>query len=129
MTDKEDTKQEIIDNLRLQKVLGMNSLADLVEIQSWTHLFMTKCPILHEEQVREFYYNVDFTEDGSLNTLVGDKSVHLNKEVLGGILEVPREGTRSVVGKLWSQNFANERSKLPNMHCAGIQKKLMKGEY
>ncbi|KAH0761103.1 hypothetical protein KY290_017176 [Solanum tuberosum] len=129
-TDKKDTKHEIVDNLHLQKVLGgrvfnptiimkpgMNSLADLVEIQSWTHLFMTKCPILHEEQVREFYYNVDFTEDGSLNTLVGDKSVHLNIEVLGGILEVPREGTRSVVGKICSQNFANECSKLPDAPC------------
>ncbi|KAK4733854.1 hypothetical protein R3W88_008115 [Solanum pinnatisectum] len=73
---------------------------------------MTKFPILHKEQVREFYYNVEFTEDGSLNTLVGDKSFHLNEEVLGEILEVPREGTRSVVEKLGS-----------------IQKKLMKGEY
>ncbi|KAK4731299.1 hypothetical protein R3W88_024287 [Solanum pinnatisectum] len=80
----------------------MNSLADLVEIQSWTHLFMTKFPIMHEEQVREFYYNVEFTEDGSLNMMVGDKMVHLNEELLGEILEVPREGIRSVVGKLYT---------------------------
>ncbi|KAH0725512.1 hypothetical protein KY284_001377 [Solanum tuberosum] len=65
---KEDTKQDIFNNLRVQKVLGgrvfdptilkkpgMNSLADLVEIQSWTHLFMTKAPVMHEDQVREFY--------------------------------------------------------------------------
>ncbi|KAK4713612.1 hypothetical protein R3W88_019519 [Solanum pinnatisectum] len=107
----------------------MNSLADIVEIQSWTHLFMTKFPILHKEQVREFYYNVEFTEDGSLNTLVGDKSVHLNEELLGKILDVPRKGTTSVVEKPCSQNFANECSKHPDMHHVDIQKKLMKGEY
>ncbi|KAH0765385.1 hypothetical protein KY285_001256 [Solanum tuberosum] len=70
-----------------------------------------------------------FNEDGSLHTLVGDKRIHLNEELLGVILELPREGIRSVAGKLCTKHFANECSKLPDMHCAGIQKKLMKGEY
>ncbi|KAG5579770.1 hypothetical protein H5410_050397, partial [Solanum commersonii] len=98
---------KIVDNLRLHEVLGrrvfnpeiiakpgMNSLADLVEIQSWTHIFMTKSPFLHEEQVREFYYNIFFSEDGNLNTL-----------------------------------FVKECSKFPDMHRAGVQKKLIKREY
>ncbi|KAH0714930.1 hypothetical protein KY284_007835 [Solanum tuberosum] len=55
--------------------------------------------------------------------------MHLNEELLGKILEVPREGTRSVVGKFCTKQFAKECSKLPDMHCAVIQKKLMKGEY
>ncbi|KAH0784182.1 hypothetical protein KY290_003780 [Solanum tuberosum] len=55
--DKEVNKQAIIDNLHLQKVLeervfdteiltkpGMGSLADLVELQSWSHLFMKNLP-------------------------------------------------------------------------------------
>ncbi|KAH0632621.1 hypothetical protein KY284_035407 [Solanum tuberosum] len=58
---------------------GMDSLADLVEIQSWTHLFMTKSPVLHEKKVREFNYNVEFTDDGSLNTWVGNESLHLDE--------------------------------------------------
>ncbi|KAG5600717.1 hypothetical protein H5410_032087, partial [Solanum commersonii] len=79
--DQEVNKQTIVDNLRLHKVLGgrvfnteiltnlgMDSLTDLVELQLWTHLFITKSHILHEEQVREFYYNVEFAENGSLNT-------------------------------------------------------------
>ncbi|KAK4716101.1 hypothetical protein R3W88_014439 [Solanum pinnatisectum] len=102
----------------------MNLLADLVEIQSWTHMFMTKSPVMHEDQVMEFYYNVEFNEDGILQTLVGDKRMHLNEELLGEILEVPREGIRSVAGKLCTQHFANKCSKLPDMHRAGIQKKL-----
>ncbi|KAH0714995.1 hypothetical protein KY284_007900 [Solanum tuberosum] len=131
--DKEVSKQTIVDNLRLQKYLGgrvfdpeiitkpgMDSLADLMEIQSWNHLFMTKSPILHEEKIREFYYNVNFADDDSRNTLMENKSLHL---------EVPREGTRSVVGKYCTKKFAKEYSKLPDMHCADIQKKLMKGEY
>lgn len=28
---------------------GMDSLYDLVEIPSWSHLFKTKSPVLHEE--------------------------------------------------------------------------------
>ena len=59
--------QEIVDNLRKQAVLagrffdmgiinltGMDSLHDMVEIQSWMHLFNKKSPILYEEEVREF---------------------------------------------------------------------------
>ncbi|KAH0746097.1 hypothetical protein KY285_007754 [Solanum tuberosum] len=99
---------------------GMDSLADFVEIQSWNHLFMTKSPILHEEKVREFYYNVNFADDGNLNTMMGNKSLHL---------ELPKEGTRFVVGKYYTKKFAKEYSKLPDMHHADIQKKLMKGEY
>ncbi|KAK4730166.1 hypothetical protein R3W88_023154 [Solanum pinnatisectum] len=79
--DHGESKQSIVNNLRLKKVLegrvfdpdiitkhGMNSLYDIVEIQSWTHLFQTKSPVLHEEEVREFYYNIEFEKDGSLNT-------------------------------------------------------------
>ncbi|KAH0665471.1 hypothetical protein KY285_026677 [Solanum tuberosum] len=53
--DHGESQQSIVNNLRLQKVLGgrvfdpdiitkygMNSLYDLVEIQSWTYLFQTK---------------------------------------------------------------------------------------
>ncbi|KAG5630596.1 hypothetical protein H5410_002313 [Solanum commersonii] len=94
----------------------MNSLVDLMEIQSWTHLFMTKSPIMHEDQVREFYYNMKFNEDGSLHMMVGDKKVHLNEKMLWEILEVPREEIKSVVGKLCTKHFANECSKLLDMH-------------
>ncbi|KAG5605623.1 hypothetical protein H5410_027115 [Solanum commersonii] len=62
---------------------GMNSLCDLMEIQSWTHLFQIKSLVLHEEEVREFYYNIEFEEDGSINTRVGDKSLHLTEDLLG----------------------------------------------
>ncbi|KAH0738358.1 hypothetical protein KY290_037063 [Solanum tuberosum] len=108
---------------------GMNSLHDLVEIQSWTHLFQTKSPVLHEEKVRKFYYNIEFEEDGSINTRVGDKSLHLTEELLGQVLGVPREGTRSVVGKTCNVEFVKECSKIPNTRHAGIQKKFIKGEY
>ncbi|KAH0765233.1 hypothetical protein KY285_001104 [Solanum tuberosum] len=107
----------------------MSSLADVVEIQSWTHLFMNHSPILHEEQVREFYYMVEFTEDGSLNTQVWDIIFHLNEERLGEILNVPREGIRSMVGQSYIKSFAKECGKLSKMNCAGIPKKLLKGDY
>ncbi|KAH0734873.1 hypothetical protein KY285_010580 [Solanum tuberosum] len=70
-----------------------------------------------------------FAEDGSLNTLVGNESLHLDEALLEKILEVPREGTRSLVGKSYTRQFVKECSKLPDMCLAGVQKKLMKGEY
>ncbi|TMW91242.1 hypothetical protein EJD97_014581 [Solanum chilense] len=54
--------------------------------------FQPKVPILHEEEVRKFYYNIQFQEDGSVNTRVNDISVHLDETLLGKILRVPRDG-------------------------------------
>ena len=84
--------QEVVDSLRNQAVLagrvfdmgiitlyGMDSLHDMVEIQSWIHLFNRKSPILHEEQMREFYYNVQFKEDVSILTRVNDIAVYLDE--------------------------------------------------
>ena len=64
--DESVNMQEVVDSLRKQAVLarrvfdmgiitlpGMDSLHDMVEIQSWLHLFNRKSPILHEEEVRE----------------------------------------------------------------------------
>ena len=81
--DESVNMQEVVDSLRKQAVLagrvfdmgiitlpGMDSLHDMVEIQSWLHLFNRKSPILYEEEVREFYYNVQFKKDGSILTWV-----------------------------------------------------------
>ena len=108
---------------------GMDSLHDMVEIQSWLHLFSKKSPILHKEEVRELYYNVQFLEDGSLLTRVNNVAISLNEEVLGKILRVPTEGTRSVQGKTCSSEFASLISKTPTTKVAGIYKKIMKSEY
>ena len=129
--------QEVVDSLRKQAVLvgrifymgiitlpGMDSLHDMVEIQSWLHLFNNKSPILHEEEVREFYYNVQFMEDGSLLTRVNDIAISLDEEVLSKILRVPTEGTRSVLGKTCSSEFPSMISKTPTTKVAGIYKKL-----
>ena len=64
--DEGENMQKVVDSLRNQAVLagrvfdmgiitlpGMDSLHDMVEIQSWLHLFDRKSPILHEEEVRE----------------------------------------------------------------------------
>ena len=107
----------------------MNSLHDMVEIQSWLHLFDRKSPILHEEEVSKFYYNVKFKDDGCILTRVNDIAISLEKEVLSKILRVPKEGTRSVLGKTWSSKFASVISKTPTTKVAGIYKKIMKSEY
>ena len=108
---------------------GMDSLHDMVEIQSWMHLFNKISHIRHEEEVREFYYNIQFQEDGSVNTRVNDIVVHLDETLLGKILRVPRDDTRSIVGKTCFVEFVPLCSKLPTTKCAGLFKKVMKSEY
>ncbi|TMX05106.1 hypothetical protein EJD97_002312, partial [Solanum chilense] len=140
--EKEVNMQEIIDNLRKQVVLagrvfdmgiiilpGMDSLYDMVEIQSWMHLFNRESPILYEEEVSEFYYNIQFKEDGSILTKLNNIAMHLDEFLLGKILSVPREGTRSVNGKTCSIEFVSLVSKLPTTKVARVFKKVMKSEY
>ena len=110
-------------------LLGMDSLHDMVEIQSWMHIFNKKSLILHEEEVREFYYNIQFLEDGSVHTRVNDIAVHLDEFLLEKILKVPRDGTGSVIGKTCSVEFVALVSKLPTTKCSGVFKKVMKSEY
>ena len=85
----------------------------MVEIQSWLHLFNRKSLILYEEEVQEFYYNVQFKEDESILTRVNDIVVHLDEGLLSKILRVPREETRSVLGRTCSCEFASLISKIP----------------
>ena len=79
--------------------------------------------------MREFYYNVQFKDDGSILTRVNDIVVYLDEGVLTKILRVPREGTRFVLGKTCSSEFASVISKTPTTKVAGIYTKIMKSEY
>ena len=92
-------------------------------------LFNHKCPILHEEEVRESNYNIEFQEDESVNTRVNDIVVHLDETLLGKFLRVPRDGTRFVVGKTCFVEFVTQCSKLPTTKCVSLVMKVMKSEY
>ena len=140
--DESVNMQEVVDSLRKQAVLagrvfdmgiinlpGMDSLHHMVEIQSWLHLFNRKFPTLYEEEVREFYYNIQFKEDRSILTRVNDIAVHLDEGLLSKILKVPREGIGSVLGKTCFTEFVSLISKIPTTKVAGIYKKVMKSEY
>ena len=92
-------------------------------------MFNRKSPILHEKEVREFYYNVQFKDDGSILTWVNNIVVCLDEGVLSKILRVPREGTGFVLGRNCSSKFVAVISKTPTTKVAGIYKKIMKSEY
>ena len=79
--------------------------------------------------MRKFYYNIQFKEDGCILTRVNDIAVHLDEGFLRKILRVPREGTRSVLGRNCSSEFAAVISKTPTTKVAGIYKKITKSEY
>ena len=79
--------------------------------------------------MREFYYNIQFKDEGSILTRVNNIAICLDEGVLSKILRVPREGTRSVLGRNCSSEFAAVISKIPTTKVAGIYKKIMKSEY
>ena len=64
--------------------------------------------------MREFYYNIQFQEDGSVHTRVNDIAVH---------------GTRSVIGKTCSVKFVALVSNITTKKCAGVFKKVIKNDY
>ena len=76
--------------------------------------------------MREFYYNIQFKDDGSILTRVNNIAICLDEGVLSKILRVPREGTGSVLGRTCSSEFAAVISKTPTTKVAGIYKKIMK---
>ena len=79
--------------------------------------------------MREFNYNIQFQEEGSVNTRVNDIVIHLDETLLGKILRVPRDYNRYVVEKTCSVEFVTLCSKLPTTKCAWLFKKVMKSEY
>ena len=60
---------------------------------------------------------------------MNDIAVHFDEILLGKILRLPRDGTRSVVRKTSSVEFVTLCSKLPTTKCSGVFKKVMKSEY
>ena len=55
--------------------------------------------------------------------------MHFDEFLLGKILKVPRDGTRSVIGKTCSVEFVTLVSKLPPTKCTGVFKTVMNSEY
>lgn len=92
----------------------MRDLVD-VKLQGWTHLFECPVPVLYEKEVRNFYYNMQLTGDGSLNTMVNGYLFHLSEEILGEILQVPTKRIRSVTKEFPSPWFIKEIGKVPGL--------------
>ena len=116
--------QDVDDSLRKQSVLtGRFFDMGIINLQSWLHLFNTKSHILYEEEVRKFYYNVQFKENGSILTRVNNIDVHLDESLLSKILKVPREGTQFVLGRTSPTDFPSLISKIPTTKVVGIYKK------
>lgn len=138
----EMTNEQMIEVMKTQKVLAgkvidlvyvgnprLRKLVDDLEIQGWNHLFSLPIPVLYEMDVRDFYYNMEITQDGSINSPVNGELIHLNEEILGSYMKVSIEGIKSVAGKQASPSFIDEISKIPNSNKTSVAKKFLKGVY
>ncbi|KAG5614474.1 hypothetical protein H5410_014298 [Solanum commersonii] len=110
----------------------MDSLADLVEIQSWTHLFMTKSPILHEDYHSlckgGFVVRSKVEQVWNPKQQQNDQVITTNKfEALGDTESIPKKGenknmeelptkediTREKMGQKETPVANNEKTKTP----------------
>lgn len=105
--------------------LGIRNLVDVVVILGWDHLFRWPVPTLHEWEVRQFYYNIEFLENRSFNTSIGDLSFHIDEKVLGTILKVNKERIRSVLDYAPAKSFIVEVGKMPNLSSTSVSKKFL----
>lgn len=114
----------------VEVLILMCDFADAIELQSWTCLFVCMFSIyIYESEVRNFYYNANIENDGSLSTKVGERRLCLYEEVLSEILKVPREGIRSAIGKTYSKNYIKICRKMPNLNTFYVPKKFPKEGY
>lgn len=72
----------------------MNDLVNVDTIQDWAHLFQWPIPVLHEKEVREFYYNLRLNDDGSVDSVMQCKRILFGRKGLGIILNVGTKGIR-----------------------------------
>ncbi|KAH0749306.1 hypothetical protein KY290_028538 [Solanum tuberosum] len=108
---------------------GMSNLSDDVSIQGWHHLFEPPVPYLHEPEVHEFFYKMEFMEGGGITTTVRNVDIYLDEEILGIILGVHVVGIRTIEGCKPSSDFTKHATKRGDVKCAGLPKKFLKGEY
>lgn len=76
--------------------------------------------------MREFYYNMKYSDDGSQNTKVGQNKLHLDVVLFGVILGVAIDGIKSIAGKICFKRFLNKYDKQTNLNGVGILKKFRK---
>lgn len=131
------TREKRVERMKLQKVLNgrvfakdiltehvMVALVDAVTIQEWVHLFEPLVPYLHEPEVHEFYYNMDFLDDGSIFTSAKGVEISLSEETLGIILSVPTAEICSIERCRPFTALTELASKKGEPKQAGVQKNI-----
>ncbi|KAG5586704.1 hypothetical protein H5410_047138 [Solanum commersonii] len=94
--EKKMTKEESIAEMEKQKVLN----AKVFDPKILTKFAPT--PYLHEPEMHEFYYMMEFLSDGGIQSIEGCKP---------------------------SREFTKHATKYGDIKCAGLPKKFLKGEY
>lgn len=86
--------------------------------------------MLFEGEVKEFYYIMDFSDDGlSHNNRVQGKQIKLDEESLAKILDVPVIGVKNIVKKQDSTEFMIDYSNVAKTLIAGTRKKFLISEF
>ncbi|KAH0696331.1 hypothetical protein KY290_013696 [Solanum tuberosum] len=85
--------------------------------------------VLHEPEVREFYYKMVLLEDGGISSKFHEIEINLTEEILRIILDVPCQRIMYVEGCKPSMDHISKASKYENMKCAGVPMKFLKGEH
>lgn len=80
-----------------------------MDFQQWAHMFLCPIPVVHEEEVCDFYSNLQLLKDETLSTMVKGVELTFNAEALGQILRIPTNGFDTYIKWDWIRVYEEQK--------------------
>ncbi|XP_055822533.1 uncharacterized protein LOC129891260 [Solanum dulcamara] len=112
---------------------GLKELKEKVDYQGWSHLLLDSHPVVHEDEVCQFYRRFNLVKGDTVETTVKGVKISFTDKDLGDILGVPNVGYGEYVKREWIE-YGPEKSrvyltaKFSQGRDAGEPRKVFKGE-
>ncbi|KAK6783974.1 hypothetical protein RDI58_017428 [Solanum bulbocastanum] len=112
---------------------GLKDLKEKVDCQGWSHLLLDSHPVVHEDEVCQFYKRFKLVKGDTVETTVKGVKISFTDKDLGDILGVPNVGCGQYVKREWIE-YGPEKSrvyltaKFSQGRDAGEPRKVFKGE-
>lgn len=112
---------------------GLKELKEKVDCQDWSHLLLDSHPVVHEDEVCQFYKRFKLVKGDTVETTVKGVKISFTDQDLGDILGVPTVGCGEYVKREWIE-YGREKSrmyltaKFSQGRDAGEPRKVFKGD-
>ncbi|TMX03623.1 hypothetical protein EJD97_015328 [Solanum chilense] len=90
---------------------GLNELKKKVDCQGWSHLLFDPHPVVHEDEICQFYKRFKLVKGDTVETTVKGVKISFTDKDLGDILRVPTIGCGEYVKRGWIE-YGPEKSRV-----------------